>query len=66
MLTQVFPAVQSAAVVVQVVLHASRRTGTACTSWSSPPGSAPMPSHDRGDDSVDPVQLAAPHVVPAA
>jgi hypothetical protein len=26
----------------------------------------PMPSHDRGDDSVDPVQLAAPQLVPAA
>jgi hypothetical protein len=27
---------------------------------------APAPSHDRGDDSVDPVQLAAPHAVPTA
>jgi hypothetical protein len=26
----------------------------------------PMPSHVRGDDSVDPVQLAAPQLVPAA
>jgi hypothetical protein len=26
----------------------------------------PIPSHDRGDDSVDPVQLAAPQFVPAA
>jgi hypothetical protein len=26
----------------------------------------PVPSHERGDDSVDPVQLAVPHPVPAA
>ena len=26
----------------------------------------PMPSHDRGDDSVEPVQLAPPQFVPAA
>jgi hypothetical protein len=26
----------------------------------------PAPSHDRGDDSVEPVQLAAPHAVPIA
>jgi hypothetical protein len=26
----------------------------------------PAPSHVRGDDSVDPVQLAAPQAVPAA
>jgi hypothetical protein len=26
----------------------------------------PMPSQERGEDSVEPVQLAAPHVVPAA
>jgi hypothetical protein len=26
----------------------------------------PAPSHDRGDDNVDPVQLAAPHAVPTA
>jgi hypothetical protein len=25
----------------------------------------PMPSHERGDDSVIPVQLAAPQFVPA-
>jgi hypothetical protein len=26
----------------------------------------PAPSHDRGDDSVDPMQLAAPQAVPTA
>jgi hypothetical protein len=26
----------------------------------------PAPSHDRADDSVDPVQLAPPHAVPIA
>jgi hypothetical protein len=26
----------------------------------------PMPSQERGDDSIVPVQLAAPHAVPTA
>jgi hypothetical protein len=64
--THVFPVVQSAAVVVHVVLHAAVPHWYGTHELVVARRHAPAPSHDRGDDSVDPVQLAAPHAVPTA
>jgi hypothetical protein len=66
MATQVLPVVQSAAVVEQVVLHAPVPHWYGTHELVVAGRQAPAPSHDRGDDSVDPVQLAAPHGVPTA
>lgn len=66
MVTQVFPDVQSAAVVLHVVLHAVVAHWYGAHELVVAARQAPAPSHDRGDDSVDPVQLAAPQAVPTA
>jgi hypothetical protein len=58
--------VQSAAVVVHDVLHAVVAHWYGAHELVVAARHAPAPSHDRGDDSVDPVQLAAPHAVPMA
>jgi len=66
MVTQVLPVVQSAAEVVHDVLHAPVPHWYGAHELIVAGRHAPAPSHDRGDDSVDPVQLAAPHAVPTA
>jgi hypothetical protein len=66
MAVQVLPVVQSAAVVVHVVLHAVVAHWYGAHELVVAARHAPTPSHDRGADSVDPVQLAAPQLVPAA
>jgi hypothetical protein len=64
-LTQLLPAVQSLAVEVHDVLHAPVPHWYGAHELVVAARQVPKPSHDRGDDSVDPVQLAAPHAVPA-
>jgi hypothetical protein len=66
MATQVLPATQSAAEVVHEVLQAPVPQRYGVQELVVAGRHTPAPSHDRGDDSVDPVQLAAPHAVPTA
>ena len=66
MATQVLPEMQSAAVVVHVVLHAAVPHWYGAHELMVAGRHAPIPSHDRGDDNVEPVQLAAPQAVPTA
>jgi hypothetical protein len=60
-----FPDVQSAVVVVHEVLHASVPHWYGAHELVVADRHVPLPSHERGDDNVDPMQLAAPQVVPA-
>jgi hypothetical protein len=64
-IVQVLPAVHSVEV-EQVVRHAAVPQVNGAHELVVAVRHVPMPSHDRGDDSVEPVQLAAPQFVPAA
>ena len=66
MLTHVLPEVQSAAVVVHAILQAAVPHWYGAHELVVAGRHVPRPSHDRGDDSVEPVQLAAPQFVFAA
>jgi hypothetical protein len=66
MVTQVLPVVQSAAEVVHDVLQAPVPHWYGTHELVVAGRHAPIPSHDRGADSVEPVQVAAPHPVPTA
>jgi len=66
MATQVLPVVQSLAVVVHEVLQAVVAHWYGAHELVVAGRQMPMPSHERGDDSIEPVQLAVPHPVPAA
>ena len=65
MLTQVLPLVQSVPV-AQVVLHAPVPHMYGAHELVVAARQAPLPSHERGDDSIEPLQVAAPHDVPTA
>jgi hypothetical protein len=65
LLTQVLPLVHSE-VIVQVVRHAFVPQVNGAHGVVVGALHIPTPSQVRGDDSVDPVQLAAPQLVPAA
>jgi hypothetical protein len=66
MLTQLFPDTQSAAEVVQDILQAPVPHRYGAQGLMVAARHTPAPSHERGDDSVEPVQLAAPQDVLAA
>jgi len=66
MATQVLPLVQSVAVVVHVVLHAPVPHMYGAQGLVVAARHTPLPSQERADDSIEPVQLAAPHDVPTA
>ena len=65
MATQVLPDTQSAAEVVQVVLQAPVPHRYGVHELVVAARQVPAPSQVRGDDNVDPVQLAAAQLVPA-
>jgi hypothetical protein len=66
MLTQLLPVVQSAAEVVHDILHAPVPHWYGAHELVVAGRQTPFPSQDRGDDRVEPVQLAAPQFVFAA
>jgi hypothetical protein len=66
MAVQVLPVVQSVALVVHVVLHAAVAHMYGAHELVVAARHAPLPSHERADDSVEPVQLAPPQDVPTA
>jgi hypothetical protein len=66
MFTQVLPDTQSAAELVHVILHAPVPQRYGVHGLMVAARHIPTPSQVLGDDSVDPVQLAAAQLVPAA